>query len=92
MDGQVYRIDKDGIYVEPVLLSEGEKLPKDCVELAPPDGMYKAKYDAKKKKWTDIGKPKEVRRVKLPEKMRDGIETNLLLEDLLRRVEALEGK
>jgi len=87
---QVYQIDKIGNYVEPVILSDTEELPEDCVELSPPDGMYKARYNRKKKEWTDAGKPEEARRVKLPEKMRDSIETNLLLEELLSRVEALE--
>jgi hypothetical protein len=42
---QVYKIDSEGFYVEPVILSEGEELPSDCVEVAIPEGLYKAKFD-----------------------------------------------
>ncbi|MCP3738824.1 hypothetical protein [Rossellomorea sp. BNER] len=32
----VWRIDSDGFYIEPVEISEGEEIPKDCVEVEPP--------------------------------------------------------
>jgi hypothetical protein len=41
---QVYKINSNGLYVEPVVLSEGEELPSDCVEVMPIWGLYKAKW------------------------------------------------
>lgn len=87
---QVYKIDKDGNYVEPVLLADEEAIPKDCIEQSPPDGMYQANYDKKKKKWFDLAKPDKPQLAVMPKELRDGREVNLLLEELLSRVEALE--
>lgn len=39
---QVYRIDKDGFYIEPVLIEETDLVPDACVEDRPPDSLYKA--------------------------------------------------
>lgn len=54
---QVYRIDNDGIYIEPVLLfKEDDKVPTDCIELMPPS-FYKAKWTGAE--WIEVGtKPK----------------------------------
>lgn len=41
---QVYRIDENGFYVEPVVLfGKDEPIPADCVEIMPPS-FYKAKW------------------------------------------------
>jgi hypothetical protein len=42
---QVYKIDSKGFYVEPVILSESEVLPSDCVEVIPTEGLFKAKWN-----------------------------------------------
>jgi hypothetical protein len=41
---EVYRIDEEGYYIEPVILQESETIPDDCVEERPPS-LYKAKWD-----------------------------------------------
>lgn len=41
---QVYRIDDNGFYIEPVILKERETLPSNCVEVTPTNGLYKAKF------------------------------------------------
>jgi hypothetical protein len=40
---QVYKIDIDGYYLEPVIIGDEEKLPDDCVYEQPPS-FYKAKW------------------------------------------------
>jgi hypothetical protein len=39
---QVFKIDSDGFYVEPVILQDNEKTPIDCIETMPPS-FFKAK-------------------------------------------------
>jgi hypothetical protein len=41
---QVYRIDSQGYFIEPVTLDPGEPLPPDCVDVEMPDGLYKPRY------------------------------------------------
>ena len=41
---EVYRFDSNGIYIEPLQLSDGELTPDDCTNVKPQDGMYKAKF------------------------------------------------
>jgi hypothetical protein len=41
---QVYRIDKDGFYIEPVILQDYENIPPMCVDTQPQDGLFKAKF------------------------------------------------
>lgn len=38
---QVYKIDSEGYYIKPLLV---ENTPSNCVEVAPPNGLYKARY------------------------------------------------
>ena len=40
---QVYKIDKKGYYIKPVVMSDDET-PMDCIEIQPPDGLYRAKW------------------------------------------------
>lgn len=42
---QVYRIDHNGFYVEPVILEENEPIPSDCVEGLPLEGLLKLKWN-----------------------------------------------
>lgn len=43
----VYRIDKNGFYLEPLEILEGEPIPPDCIEKIPTQGrgFYKHKWD-----------------------------------------------
>lgn len=41
---QVYKIDNNGFYIEPVILSANENAPNDCIEIQPPQGLYRAKW------------------------------------------------
>jgi hypothetical protein len=41
---QVFRIDENGFYVEPVLLEKDQEVPNDCSEAIPLEGLYKAKF------------------------------------------------
>lgn len=49
---QVYRMDEDGHYIEPVILSDAEPVPADCVEIMPPS-FYKAKWIGEE--WIEAG-------------------------------------
>jgi hypothetical protein len=40
---QVFKIDSNGFYVEPVILQANDKTPIDCVETMPPS-LFKAKF------------------------------------------------
>lgn len=45
---QVFKIDKDGFYIEPVILQNDAVLTKDLIEIEPPPGAHKAKFDGVK--------------------------------------------
>jgi hypothetical protein len=40
---QVFKIDSNGFYVEPVILQDNDKTRSDCVETMPPS-LFKAKF------------------------------------------------
>lgn len=40
----VYKIDNNNYYVEDVEINNNDSIPPDCVELRPPDGLYKAQF------------------------------------------------
>lgn len=49
---QYYKIDDEGYYIEPVILTEEPKeLPDDLIGVKLPDGFYKARWDGEK--WLD---------------------------------------
>ena len=50
---KVVRINIQGVYVEDVILQDGEEVPKDCIETPCPDGFYKPKWDSEK--WVEGG-------------------------------------
>lgn len=41
---QVFKIDYQGFYLEPVILRNEEKTPSNCVEEEIPEGLFKAKF------------------------------------------------
>ena len=41
---QVYKINKNGYYIEPVILKKDKYIPDDCIEEKPPNGLYRAKW------------------------------------------------
>lgn len=53
---QVYKIDKNGYYIEPVII-KNEEIPSDCVKARPPEPMYKVKWNGTK--WVEEGAPQE---------------------------------
>lgn len=42
---QVYKIDSNGFYVEPVILQDDESTPGDCLEVIPPEGFVKLQWN-----------------------------------------------
>ena len=50
---QVYRIDSNGFYIEPVMLKDGDKCPSDCRTDAPPAGLNKIKRNAANNGWME---------------------------------------
>lgn len=88
---QVYRIDSNGFYVEPVILMTdegGADLPANCVEVAPPS-FYKAKWDGTK--WIEVGAAPEVEpRVTVGERLKE-VETESITT-MLAVTEAYEDQ
>jgi hypothetical protein len=41
---QVIRFDKDGFYVEPVLLQDKEEIPSDCTEVIPTGSFVSGQF------------------------------------------------
>jgi hypothetical protein len=42
---EVYRYDENGIYIEPVILKDGENIPDNCTEIKPMGSFYRGKFD-----------------------------------------------
>lgn len=45
MKKQVYRIDANGFYIEPVIINTVDDIPSDCVGVDLPQGLYQAKWN-----------------------------------------------
>lgn len=41
---EVYRYDENGIYIEPVILQDGDNIPVNCTEVKPTGSFYKGKF------------------------------------------------
>lgn len=52
---QVYKIDKNGYFVEDVILQENEEIPPDCVTIRPPQPCYKPRWNGTE--WIEEGEP-----------------------------------
>lgn len=64
---QVYRYDKNFLFVEPVLVSEVDEkgnyiIPTDCTTVELPDSpsLFKPKFDADKQEWTEVATQEEI--------------------------------
>ena len=53
---QVYRMDEEGFYIEPVVIPQGGEMPSDCVEIPPPS-FYKARWQGGQ--WIETGEAPE---------------------------------
>jgi hypothetical protein len=42
---EVYRYDENGIYIEPVILKDGDNIPVNCTEIKPTGSFYKGKFE-----------------------------------------------
>lgn len=63
---QVFKINKDGLYLEPVLIQDNEDIPEYCVEEMPTEGLYNAKFE--NGKWVE---GKEITELEILEQARD---------------------
>ncbi|MED4206600.1 hypothetical protein [Neobacillus mesonae] len=54
---QVFRFDKDGYFVEPVIIMEGETIPFDCTEKDLPQPCWKPKFDGVR--WIEMATEEE---------------------------------
>lgn len=41
---QVYKIDNNGIYIQPLIIDDETEITSDIVEIPPPQGLYRAKW------------------------------------------------
>lgn len=60
---QVYRINKNGDYLEPVV-TEKDYIPADCVIKRPPDGLYKPSFVSGV--WIERATPEEIAALNKP--------------------------
>lgn len=42
---KVLKIDKEGFFVEDVIIADGEEIPTDCIAVTCPGGFFKPKWD-----------------------------------------------
>jgi hypothetical protein len=59
---QAFSFDKNGNYIEPINLEDGETIPEDCTFSRPPDGLYNPKFV--NGEW--VGTTREVYEANLP--------------------------
>jgi hypothetical protein len=45
---QVYKVDSEGFYMEPVILEDNQKVPANCVVFKPQNGLFKPKLNMTK--------------------------------------------
>jgi hypothetical protein len=50
---KVIKVDKNGLYVEDVILKNGDDIPDDCIATPCQDGFYRPKWDGAK--WVEGG-------------------------------------
>lgn len=58
---KVLRIDKQGFYIEDVILHDTELIQDDCVETHCPEGFYKPKWNGKE--WVEGLTPEEIEEI-----------------------------
>jgi hypothetical protein len=58
---KVLKIDKQGFYIEDVILQDTELTPSDCVETHCPEGFYKPKWDGEK--WIEGYTQEEIKKI-----------------------------
>lgn len=63
---QVYKVDADGYFINPVILQDGEPVPIDCTDIELPHGLFRAKFiDAE---WVEDATQEEIEELtKVPE-------------------------
>lgn len=44
MKKQVYKVDENGIYIEPIIVGEKEDIPYNYIDEKPPNGLYRPKW------------------------------------------------
>lgn len=54
---QVFEIDENGYFIRDVELKAGEKLPNNYIEIQPPQGLYRARWNGSE--WVEEGTPPE---------------------------------
>lgn len=59
---QVYKIDDNGFYVEPVLVSVDEELTEDLVEIPFPNGLYRPQWTGSE--WIEGATQEEIDNIK----------------------------
>lgn len=89
---QVYRIDSEKYYLEPVVLSHKEPIPVDCREETPPNGLFRAKRNSDDTAWIEGASQDEIEALKNAPQPLSEIEqlkkqqTDLMFELMLKGV------
>jgi len=61
---QVFKIDGDGIYIEPVIVEDDAVMVDGLIDTHIPDGFYKPKWDKFNKKWIEGKNQEEIDTIK----------------------------
>jgi hypothetical protein len=92
---QVFKIDDDGFYVEPVIVYSNEngeyEIPSDCIEIPVPEGLYKPKWNGSE--WVEGLSQEEIEALKQQNQPQPS-ELDLLKQEnaeLKQRLEAAES-
>ena len=67
---KVVKVDRNGLWIEDVVIDGDESIPVDCIETPCPDGFYKPKWDGAK--WIEGLSQTEIDEIKatLPENIK----------------------
>jgi hypothetical protein len=88
---QVFKIDDDGFYVEPVIVSDNDELDGNLIETPIPEGFYRPKWDGEK--WVEGLSQEEIEQLKQQNQPQPS-EVELLKQEnaeLKQRLEAAES-
>ncbi len=84
----VYQLDGDGFYTRHIVLKPNEDIPSRCVEVTPPQGLYKAKWNGKA--WVEGLPQEEIAKIKDTPRQKTQLEIlqetvdQLVLDNLVR--------
>lgn len=82
---KVLKVDKQGFFIEDIILEDDDITPSDCIETGCPDGFYKPKWNGEK--WVEGLTQAEIDEINKPKTIGPTTEERLAaLEELMMGV------